>query len=50
MVNYNSLSINKIKGKKSDEFIKILGYVYTEEISHRVNIVMYTSKITKPKE
>lgn len=40
IVNYSSSDINKIKGAKSIEIEKKLGYKYTEEVIHRDNMVV----------
>ncbi len=40
IVNYSSSDISKIKGAKSVEIEKKLGYKYTEEIIHRDNMVV----------
>jgi glutamate 5-kinase len=38
--NYSSPDVNKIKGLKSVDIVKKLGYKYTEEIIHRDNMVI----------
>ena len=40
IVNYSSSDILKIKGSKSVEIEKKLGYKYTEEVIHRDNMVL----------
>lgn len=40
LVNYSSCEIRLIKGKKSSEIEKILGYKYSDEIIHRDNLVI----------
>ena len=40
ITNYSSAEINKIKGKKTSEIEKILGYRYSDEIIHRDNLVV----------
>lgn len=40
IVNYSSSDINKIKGSKSVEIERKLGYKYTEEVIHRDNMVL----------
>ena len=40
IVNYSSSDIGKIKGAKSIEIEKKLGYKYTEEVIHRDNMVV----------
>ncbi len=40
IVNYSSSDINKIKGLKSIDIERKLGYKYTEEIVHRDNMVL----------
>jgi len=40
IANYSSSDINKIKGLKSVDIAKKLGYKYTEEIIHRDNMVI----------
>jgi glutamate 5-kinase len=40
LVNYSSCEIRLIKGKKSSEIDKILGYKYSDEIIHRDNLVI----------
>ncbi len=40
IVNYNSKEINQIKGCKSEEIYSILGYVHSETIIHRDNLVI----------
>jgi glutamate 5-kinase len=40
LTNYSSAEIDKIKGKKSSDIEKILGYKYSEEIIHRDNLAL----------
>ncbi|MCX7988937.1 MAG: glutamate 5-kinase [Thermodesulfovibrio sp.] len=40
LVNYSSSEIKLIKGKKSSEIEKILGYKYADEVIHRDNLVI----------
>ena len=40
IVNYSSADISKIKGSKSIEIERKLGYKYTEEVVHRDNMVL----------
>jgi glutamate 5-kinase len=40
LTNYSSLELIKIKGKKTSEIEKILGYKYSEEVIHRDNMVL----------
>jgi glutamate 5-kinase len=40
ITNYSSSDINKIKGLKSVDIERKLGYKYTEEIIHRDNMVV----------
>jgi glutamate 5-kinase len=40
IVNYSSADIDKIKGSKSVEIERKLGYKYTEEVIHRDNMVL----------
>ncbi|MGC8796245.1 glutamate 5-kinase [Thermodesulfovibrio sp.] len=40
LVNYSSCEIKLIKGKKSSEIDKILGYKYSDEVIHRDNLVI----------
>ena len=40
MVNYSHQDLEKIKGKKTQEIEKILGYKYYDEIIHRNNLVV----------
>jgi len=40
IANYSSTDVNKIKGLKSVDIAKKLGYKYTEEIIHRDNMVI----------
>jgi glutamate 5-kinase len=40
LVNYSSCEVKLIKGKKSTEIEKILGYKYSDEIIHRDNLVI----------
>lgn len=40
LVNYSSSEIRKIKGRKTSEIEKILGYKYSDEAIHRDNLVL----------
>ncbi len=40
LVNYSSCELKLIKGKKSSEIEKILGYKYSDEVIHRDNMVI----------
>lgn len=40
LTNYSSKDLNKIKGKKTAEIEKILGYKYSDEVLHRDNMVV----------
>ncbi|MBF0558935.1 MAG: glutamate 5-kinase [Nitrospirae bacterium] len=40
IVNYSAADIEKIKGKKTAEIERILGYKYSDEIIHRDNLVI----------
>ena len=40
LTNYSSAEIDKIKGKKTSDIEKILGYKYSEEIIHRDNLAL----------
>lgn len=40
LVNYSSCEIRLIKGKKSSEIEKVLGYKYADEVIHRDNLVI----------
>jgi len=44
LVNYSRVELDKIKGKKSSEIEKILGYKYEDEVIHRNNMVLLTEK------
>jgi len=44
LVNYSHVELDKIKGKKSSEIEKILGYKYEDEVIHRNNMVLLTEK------
>ena len=39
ITSYSNKEINKIKGKQSKEIINYLGYIHTEEIIHKNNLV-----------
>lgn len=41
ITNYSSAEIKKIKGKKTSEIEKILGYRYSDEVIHRDNLVVF---------
>ncbi len=40
LTNYSSLEIENIKGKKTSEIEKVLGYKYSDEAIHRDNLVL----------
>jgi glutamate 5-kinase len=40
LINYSFLEVEKIKGKKTSEIEKILGYKYSDEAIHRDNLVL----------
>lgn len=40
LTNYSSKDLEKIKGKKTSEIEKILGYKYSDEVIHRDNLVV----------
>ena len=40
LVNYSAEEANQIKGKKTSEIEKILGYRYYDEVIHRDNLVI----------
>ncbi len=40
IANYSSADIDRIKGSKSIEIERKLGYKYTEEVIHRDNMVI----------
>lgn len=40
LMNYSSSEINRIKGKRTTEIEKILGYKYSDEAIHRDNLVL----------
>ena len=40
IVNYSSVELQKIRGRRSDEILKILGYAGEETIVHRDNLVL----------
>ncbi len=40
LTNYSSKDIGQIKGKKTTEIEKILGYKYSDEVIHRDNMVV----------
>jgi glutamate 5-kinase len=40
LVNYSSMELKKIRGKKSSQIEKILGYKYYDEVVHRDNLVL----------
>jgi len=40
LTNYSSLEIGKIKGRKTSEIEKVLGYKYSDEAIHRDNLVL----------
>jgi glutamate 5-kinase len=40
LTNYSSKDLDLIKGKKTSEIEKILGYKYSDEVIHRDNLVI----------
>jgi glutamate 5-kinase len=53
LANYSAAELAKIKGAKSSEIAKLLGYRYGDEVVHRNDLVMYseiTALMAKPKE
>jgi glutamate 5-kinase len=42
LVNYNANKVNKIKGKKTSEFERLLGHRHYDEVIHRDNLVILT--------
>ncbi len=40
LTNYSSQDLDKIKGKKTSEIEKVLGYKYSDEVMHRDNLVV----------
>ena len=42
LTNYNAEELVKIKGAKSAEILKLLGYRYADEVVHRNDLVMFT--------
>jgi glutamate 5-kinase len=40
LINYSSPEINRIKGRRTSEIEKILGYKYSDEVIHRDNLVL----------
>jgi glutamate 5-kinase len=40
LTNYSSKDLEKIKGKKTSEIEKALGYKYSDEVIHRDNLVI----------
>lgn len=44
LVNYSAIEVEKIKGIKSSEIEKKLGYKYEDEVIHRNNLVLITKK------
>jgi glutamate 5-kinase len=40
LINYSSAEIERIKGKKTSEIEKVLGYKYSDEAIHRDNLVL----------
>ncbi len=43
LANYSLIEVDKLKGKKSSDIEKILGYRYDDEIVHRNNMVILTN-------
>ncbi|MEK7822723.1 MAG: PUA domain-containing protein, partial [Nitrospirota bacterium] len=40
LTNYSSQDIDRIKGKKTSEIEKVLGYKYSDEVIHRDNLTV----------
>ncbi len=40
LTNYSSEDLKRIKGKKTSEIEKVLGYKYSDEVIHRDNLVI----------
>ncbi|PIV66139.1 MAG: glutamate 5-kinase, partial [Nitrospirae bacterium CG01_land_8_20_14_3_00_44_22] len=40
ITNYSSAEIEKIKGRKTSDVEKVLGYRYSDEVIHRDNLVI----------
>ncbi len=40
LVNYSAADLERIKGKRSDQFASILGTVHYEEVIHRDNLLI----------
>jgi len=40
LTNYSALEVEKIKGRKTSEVEKVLGYKYSDEVIHRDNLVI----------
>jgi len=40
LTNYSAEEVEKIKGRKTTEIEKILGYKYSDEVIHRDNLVI----------
>lgn len=45
LVNYSAVEVEKIKGSKSSEIEKKLGYKYEDEVVHRNNLVLIPRKL-----
>ena len=44
LVSYPASEIQRMKGRQSEEDLKVLGYKYVEEIVHREDLVLLDSK------
>ncbi len=40
LVSYPATEVERMKGRKSEEFLEVLGYKYVEEIVHREDLVL----------
>ena len=43
LTNYGRHEVDQIRGLKSDEILKVLGYLPYDEVIHRNNMVVFTS-------
>ena len=43
LINYSSKELNRIKGLKTSDIAKVLGYKYADEVIHRDNLVLTAS-------
>ncbi|MBF8299258.1 MAG: proB [Dehalococcoidia bacterium] len=46
LTNYNAGELDKIKGAKSAEILKLLGYRYADEVVHRNDLIMFNEIAT----